>query len=293
MFDSDEILNEPRKQIDQIDYQIHDLLNKRAKIALQIADIKIKSAKEEKVTFYRPSREETVLKKIKEHNQGPFSDSAIAEIFKTIMQVSCQLQITTVGHQKKNSMTIGIQGDQGSFSEAAALSFIEKNHIKKTEINYLINSAQVLSAIENHNIDLGIIAISNKKGGLVKESIQALAKNRCQVVDSIEFLVHHQLMALPGVLLSEITEIHSHPQAFAQCQDKLIKHFNGVKLIEAADTALAAKQLGSKQLPQTAAVIGNENCARLYDLQILTKNINDMEKNITLFLVVKNNASHI
>lgn len=64
---------------------------------------------------------------------------------------------------------IGIQGDQGSFSEQAAYLFIEKKQIHDYEIIYLINSERVLSNISDKSIDYGIFAMQNAQGGVVIE----------------------------------------------------------------------------------------------------------------------------
>lgn len=85
-------LQQQRELIDEIDYKIHDLLNERAKLALEIAKIKIN--KEGKFTdFYRPEREAEILQQIHEYNRGPLSDKAVANIFKVIMQECLAIQI--------------------------------------------------------------------------------------------------------------------------------------------------------------------------------------------------------
>jgi len=85
-------LTDIRKMIDEIDFQIHDLLNLRAKLALGIAEIKIKE-NQAVPNFHRPEREAQILKKITEYNQGPLPCKAIATIFKTIMEECRNLQI--------------------------------------------------------------------------------------------------------------------------------------------------------------------------------------------------------
>jgi chorismate mutase / prephenate dehydratase len=80
-----------RERIDQLDFQIHDLLNERAKIALQVADAKI--AEDAGFTdFYRPERESEILQNISAYNKGPLSDAAVASIFKAIMKECLQIQ---------------------------------------------------------------------------------------------------------------------------------------------------------------------------------------------------------
>ncbi len=88
------------KKIDEIDYQIHDLLNLRASYALKIAKVKV--AEEGELTkFYRPEREAEILERITAHNKGPLSAKAIAIIFKTIMKKCRDLQIDSYPELKK------------------------------------------------------------------------------------------------------------------------------------------------------------------------------------------------
>ena len=179
---------------------------------------------------------------------------------------------------------------KGSFSETAAIEFVKMHKIDDYQLEYLISSENVLLAVENKKIDIGIFAIENARGGVVLESIKALAKYRCTIVDMFHIAVSQNLITLPGISIEKITEIHSHRQALRQCQDYLTKHFWGLPLIEESDTAYAAQRLKEGELPQTAAVIANKACAKLYDLQLLREDIHDLKNNLTLFLGVTHYA---
>lgn len=83
-------LSDLRKKIDQLDYQIHDLLNERATLALKIADTKVEATQLH--DFYRPERETQILQQITDYNKGPLSAQAIASIFKAIMKECLNIQ---------------------------------------------------------------------------------------------------------------------------------------------------------------------------------------------------------
>ncbi|MDP7465136.1 MAG: prephenate dehydratase domain-containing protein, partial [Candidatus Marinimicrobia bacterium] len=85
----------------------------------------------------------------------------------------------------------------------------------------------------------------------------------------------------------DITEIHSHQQALRQCKDYLSEHFWTRPLIEADDTAEAARRLSEGKLPKTAGVVGSDYCAELYNLSIVHEAIHDLKNNLTLFLGVE------
>ena len=66
-------LQQIRNDIDSVDQQIQELLNRRATLAEAVA--KAKFAAEDNPLFYRPEREAQVLRKVMERNQGPLSDA--------------------------------------------------------------------------------------------------------------------------------------------------------------------------------------------------------------------------
>lgn len=94
MIKEDMLLEKLRNQIDSIDYKIHDLINERAKIALEIGSIKLQKDGAN-TEFYRPEREKQILDQISEYNQGPLGATAIHNIFKIIMQECLLLQQKT------------------------------------------------------------------------------------------------------------------------------------------------------------------------------------------------------
>ena len=184
-------------------------------------------------------------------------------------------------------ITIGIQGGRGSFSEQAAHTFAQNHGLDGAEIKYLISSKGVLDAVENESVDYGIFAMENAQGGVVIESVEALAAHRCEIIEMFHIPVDQNLLGLTGTHVGDITEIHSHQQALRQCKDYLSEHFWTRPLIEEDDTAESARRLAEGKLPPTTGVIANRACADLYGLDILQDSIHDLKHNLTLFLGVK------
>ena len=187
---------------------------------------------------------------------------------------------------------IGIQGGKGSFSEDAANVFKKNHGLEKVEIKYLISSEAVLSAVESEVTDYGIFAMENAQGGVVIESVKALAKYRCKIMEMFHISVDQNLLGLPGINIGDISEIHSHQQALRQCKDYLSEHFWTRPLIEEDDTAEAARRLSEVKLANTAVVIANKKCAQLYNLEIVEENIHDLKNNLTLFLGIRKFETH-
>ena len=93
-------------------------------------------------------------------------------------------------------MKIGIQGAIGSFSEEASKKFIENHGIKNPEIKYLISSEDVLTSVENRKVDYGIFAMENAQGGVVIESVEALALHKCKIIEMFHIPIEQNLLTL-------------------------------------------------------------------------------------------------
>lgn len=74
-------LSDWRRQIDEIDRKLVELLNQRSKCALEIG--KIKQA--ENLPLYQPEREREVLENAERVNAGPLADAAIRRLFERII----------------------------------------------------------------------------------------------------------------------------------------------------------------------------------------------------------------
>ena len=183
--------------------------------------------------------------------------------------------------------TIGIQGIEVSFSEEAAKSYCQKFGITDFELEYLVSSMNVLDGLTKKTIDTGIFAMENAQGGVVIESVEALAKNQCKIIDMFYVEISQNLLAKDHIALGDIEEIHSHEQALKQCKDYLAEKFWSKKLVEQDDTAKAAQDLAEGKLPNHVGVIASKNSAEKYGLNILDNDIHDLKKNLTLFLAVE------
>lgn len=97
-----------RKQIDEINLQILELLNRRAELVKQVGQEKIKQG----ITRFDPERERQMLNLLIQHNRGPFSDDTITHLFKQIFKASLDLQknnnknVLLVSRKKKPENTV-------------------------------------------------------------------------------------------------------------------------------------------------------------------------------------------
>lgn len=190
-----------------------------------------------------------------------------------------------------NHITIGIQGGKGSFNEEAALYWLQRSDITKYELKYLYTTDNVLKALHKGEIDQGQFAIHNSVGGIVTESITAMAAYRFTILDEFAIKISHALMIRPDATLANIKSIMSHPQVFAQCKNTLSQKYPQFTQTpgkgELIDHANVAKHLAQHMLPPSTAVMGSKILADIYDLTLIEDNLQDANENYTSFLMVQ------
>jgi arogenate dehydrogenase (NADP+), plant len=193
--------------------------------------------------------------------------------------------------QSSEKIVIGIQGGKGSFNEAAIRYYIQRNNLTGYHINYLHTSEAVLKELHEGSIDQGLFAMHNSIGGIVMESVTAMAKYTFTIVEEFAIIINHALMIRNDAKLKDITTIMTHPQVFAQCKTTLEQKYPRLTKISGAgeliDHALVAKQLSGKKLPKHIAVMGSSILADIYGLTIIEDQLQDMQENYTSFLLVE------
>ena len=192
---------------------------------------------------------------------------------------------------KHGSVVIGIQGGKGSFNEEAINYYLKRSNIQKYKIEYLHTTEGVLKSLHEGDVDRGQFAIHNSTGGIVGESVEAMAKYKFKILEEFAIIISHALMIRKDAKLSEITTIMTHPQVLAQCKTSLAQKYPNLKQTsgvgELIDHALVAKNMYEKKIPKNVATMGSKILADIYDLQVVEDNLQDLKENYTSFLVVE------
>ena len=176
-------------------------------------------------------------------------------------------------------MNIAIQGELGSFSHQAALKMVPGC----TPLPFAV-SFQVFEAVERGVADAAVIPIENSLAGPVTEHYDLLLQTRTYIEREYRLRIVHNLIAAPGVKLSTLTRVISHPVALAQCRGFFRNHPK-ITADSFYDTAGAAKYAISHKLEDTAAIAGSL-AARQYGGRILLRGLEDNRKNFTRFLLI-------
>ena len=78
-----------RGRVDEVDRELIRILNERARIVQEIVAIKAEAGK----PLFDPRREEEILQKVAEQNQGPIYDTSMREIFGLILHRIRDLEV--------------------------------------------------------------------------------------------------------------------------------------------------------------------------------------------------------
>ena len=180
---------------------------------------------------------------------------------------------------------IAIQGEIGSFHDITAHRYFEG---EQTQIVCCSTFEDVFENMKQDPTMIGIMAIENTIAGSLLHNYELLRESGATIVGEHKTHISHCLCALPGQQMDELTEVHSHPVALAQCYKYLSKHQN-MKMVEDEDTAGAAKWIAENNLKGVAALC-HADAARLYGLEVLEDHVEDNPHNFTRFLVLSNPA---
>ena len=175
---------------------------------------------------------------------------------------------------------IYFQGTFGAYSHLAALSVRPDDEIipcKTFDECFLNATKDTKSKI--------IIPESNRITGNI--GIEYLIfKYRLNIYSEYFQKIEHNLLGIPGTKISDIKNVYSHSQALSQCS-KFIKLHNLIEHVR-ADTAGSAEMV-SKVKDKKNAAIASSLSAKTYGLEILNKNIENEEGNLTRFLIMGKN----
>ncbi len=178
-------------------------------------------------------------------------------------------------------------GPVGTYSEIAKNQFLTMLAQKKLEQLPFATVKKIIEYVDKNPHTAGIIPIENSIEGMVRETLDNLLNlkdHNVQICAETVIPIHHCLVS-KAKDIKKIKKIISHPQALAQCQNFISKHFDStVEQIEKASTSKAAQELVN--LDESYAAIANKRTAELFKLNVLAKNINDEPDNKTRFVML-------
>lgn len=185
-------------------------------------------------------------------------------------------------------LKIAIQGTHGAFHEIAARSFHPNDDIEVVPADTFDDLVQ---KVETGETDCAVMAIENTIAGSLLRNYNLLNDSDLRIRGEVFLRIKQNLMALKGVQIEDLKSVHSHPIALQQCVD-FFQQYPHIKLVEATDTALVARQIQEKGSRKIGA-IASTLAAQMYEMDLLAESIESYKKNYTRFLYLTKNESKI
>lgn len=285
-------LIEIRNEIDKIDDQLNELFKKRMETVLSVAKYKA----ENNLPILNQGREREILHRMVSQNPEELA-SYTKILFNTLFDVSRSHQTTALNKQNdladkiKTALqetpnklpaapTVACQGAEGAYSQQMCDKIFTA-----PSIMYFSTFKGVFDAVDKGLCKYGILPVENSIYGSVSEVYDLMHKYKFYIVKEQKLHISHSILS-NGTDIKKIKKVYSHEQAIGQCEEFIKKHSLEVEIC--ANTAIAA-QIVKESGKDDVAAIASAECAPLYGLNILQKNIQDSDNNHTRFILISKN----
>lgn len=283
-------LTEIKKEIDNIDDQIAELFKARIKAVESASKLNntyntaVCSSGYKRDTLYRVS-----------DICGISLENYAKVLFGTIFDLSQSYQKSILIKNDSNlyykinsakaSLTfpsrasVACQGVEGAYSQQACDKLFPFS-----KITYCRQFEGVFQSVDSGQCQYGLLPVENSSAGSVTAVYDLMNKYNFYIVKSIRLKIDHCLLAINGAKLENIREIVSHEQALAQCSE-FLKANPSLKITVFTNTAAAAEYV-SKSNRLDVAAIASPECAKLYNLNILSDCFQNSDHNYTRFICI-------
>lgn len=181
-------------------------------------------------------------------------------------------------------LKIAIQGDKASFHDVAAAEYFGES-----ERIFAKTFDETVAAVKDGDADYALCAIENSLYGSINEVYDLILKNKLYITGEVYLRIEQCLIGLPGTEINQITDVHSHPVALAQCEAYLDVTLSSAERAEYHDTAASVEMIKNLGDPTQAAIAG-AGAAELYGMEILARSIETNKENYTRFVVLSREA---
>jgi len=183
-------------------------------------------------------------------------------------------------------MSLYTLGPKGSFHHIA----ISHAFPKEREIFFEDGFEDILKKVVSKKDSLGIIAIENSSVGSLLENYDLMFEYEVSIVKELYLRISHNLIGIKGTSLDEIRKVISHPVAIKQCR-KFFKKYSNIMLEESRSSAHATSIVKTSK-DKSIASIGSKLASEIYELDVISTNIEMNHNNFTRFFVISGDRKY-
>ena len=149
-------------------------------------------------------------------------------------------------------MKVAIQGELGCFSHEAA-----ERMVPRCTVVPCARSVEVFDRVGRGSVAAAVIPIENSLAGTVAEHADLLVEREVFIQAEFHLRIVHNVIAAPGVKLSSVRRVLSHPVALDQCREFFRRH-PGIEPVPFYDTAGSVKHVIAGKLQDAAGIAGRQ-----------------------------------
>ncbi|MEM7154224.1 MAG: prephenate dehydratase domain-containing protein [Myxococcota bacterium] len=237
-----------RSAIDSVDDELQQLLAYRARHATEIGELK----RDLGLPVRNDAREAEVYRRLCDGNRGPLGNDELSAIMTRVIEACRRVQAVE---------RVACLGPQGSFSSLTAASRFGAH----APMEFCGSLSEVFEAVAEGRASQGVVPADNTLIGPVEETREALTRHptlrvREALVRDIELV----LLVRPGT--TEIREVHSKPEALAQCRERLATDYADATTVDASSTSAAARLVAALPLSRGAAAVASVEAGERHGL---------------------------
>jgi chorismate mutase/prephenate dehydratase len=259
---ADHEIEKLRQEIDRIDDQLVEALERRAALAQKIGEAKGGAP------AYRPERESAILRRV----------AGIATVLPAERITAVFREIISACRGLEEAIRVAYLGPEGTFSEQAVRKHFGRavEGLPEPTVDDAFRRCEVGAA------QFTVVPVENSSEGAVGRTLDLLLLTPLRICAEVELRVQQHLLSREKDL-ALVRRIYSHSQSLAQCNGWLAKNLPGVERVPVGSNAEAARRAAEE--PGAAAIAG-EAAGERYAIPPLARSIEDDPTNTTRFLVL-------
>ena len=157
-------LKELREKVDSVDDRIVKLLNERANLVLDIANVK----NEHNVKAYSPDREKQVYERVIAKNAGPLPNKCLKAVYRELMSGALSLE---------KQVKVCCLGPPGTYTHLAA----EEKFGSSVEYVSVKDIPSVFAEVQQENADYGVVPVENSTEGGVARTLDMFIESYLKI----------------------------------------------------------------------------------------------------------------